>query len=253
MKWRLVEINEHSAAMNMAIDHAIYESVANKRENPTIRFYRWKDNSVSIGAYQNHRELNLEFCRKSGIDVVRRMTGGRAVFHDKNDFTYSVTAPLKFFNFSITKAYNDICYCIIDALNSLGIRAELRNRNDIVVKGKKISGNAAKMLDKGVYMQHGTIVYDINPELNSKIMNVAEGLFCERAVSIKSLKRASKIRVYNALKDSFTFNKNFKTEPLSDWEMMRALELAEKVYSNIALPSNIIVKNKGACYVEGLD
>ena len=83
MQWRLIEQSPYSAAMNMAIDHAIYESVANGRELPTIRFYKWINNSVSIGAYQNPNEINLEACKKHNVGIVRRMTGGRAVFHDK--------------------------------------------------------------------------------------------------------------------------------------------------------------------------
>ena len=98
MKWRFIEEEAYSAPMNMAIDHAIYESVANGRELPTIRFYNWENDSVSIGAYQNPKEINLEACKKHNVDVVRRMTGGRAVFHDKADFTYSVIATIKAFN-----------------------------------------------------------------------------------------------------------------------------------------------------------
>ena len=72
MKWRLIEQATYSAAMNMAIDHAVYESVANEREYPTIRFYKWVNSSVSIGAYQNPKEINLDACKKHSIGVVRR-------------------------------------------------------------------------------------------------------------------------------------------------------------------------------------
>src|SRR3989338_1655502 len=101
MQWRLIEQSPYSAAMNMAIDHAIYESVANGRELPTLRFYKWQNNSVYIGAYQNPKEINLDACNKLKIDVVRRMAGGRSVLHDKMDFTYSVIAPIRVFGYSI--------------------------------------------------------------------------------------------------------------------------------------------------------
>ena len=139
MNWRLIEQEAYSAAMNMAIDHAVYESVANERENPTIRFYKWVNNSVSLGAYQNPKEINLDACNKNNVDVVRRMTGGRAVFHDKVDFTYSVIAPIKIFNYSIENAYKEICSWIINALNEFDINAALESKNDIVVDSKKIS------------------------------------------------------------------------------------------------------------------
>jgi len=109
MNWRLIEQKPYSAAMNMAIEHAVYESVANEREQPTIRFYKWLSSSVSIGAYQDYKDINLEACKKHSISVVRRMTGGRAVFHDKNDFTYSVIAPIRIFGYRIDNAYRQIC------------------------------------------------------------------------------------------------------------------------------------------------
>ena len=64
MKWRLIEQEAYDAAMNMGIDHAIYESVAIGRENPTIRFYKWKAKSVSLGAYQNPKDISFEACKK---------------------------------------------------------------------------------------------------------------------------------------------------------------------------------------------
>src|SRR3989338_7198953 len=128
MKWRLIEQQEYSAAMNMAIDHAIYESVANGREQPTIRFYKWKNNSVSLGAYQNPKEINIDFCGKNDIELVRRMTGGRAVFHSRNDFTYSVIAHIRNFDYRIGNAYSQICSWIINTLKETGINADLENK-----------------------------------------------------------------------------------------------------------------------------
>ena len=137
MKWRLVEQKAYSAAMNMAIDHAIYESVANGREASTIRFYKWMPSAISLGAYQNPKEIDIEACKRHNIGTVRRMTGGRAVFHDKADFTYSVIAPIRVFNYSIGNAYKQICSWMINALKELGIKASLENKNDIMVDGKK--------------------------------------------------------------------------------------------------------------------
>lgn len=250
MNWRLIEQQPYSAAMNMAIDHAIYESVANGRENPAIRLYKWKNNSISIGAYQNPKEINLEFCKKNSIEVVRRITGGRAVFHDKADFTYSVIAPIRIFRYSIKNAYNEICLCIMNALKDLGIKSSLENKNDITVDGKKISGNAAKTMDKGVYLQHGTLVYDIDFETMPVILNISKDLIKERVTSVLQHKKISQEKVYEALKSNFTANKDFKTEELSKYEIMRSEDLAKTKYNKIFLPSGSFVRNKGVCYVE---
>ena len=297
MKWRLIEQEAYDAAMNMAIDHAIYESVANEREHPTIRFYKWVNSSVSIGAYQNPKEINMDACKKHEIGVVRRMTGGRAVFHDKADFTYSVIAPIKVFNYSIETAYREICSWIINALNDLGIKAALESKNDIVVNDKKISGNAAKAMEKGVYLQHGTLIYDVDFDAMPQVLNIPQDLAKEKIASILELKthenqrrRESKIlglsetksrqfsghrkfsgmrvssrtrsqltefsreisqqKTYDTLKSNFTKNKEFKTETLSKYELMRAQDLANTKYNSIMLPAGSLVKNKGACYVE---
>ena len=250
MKWRLIEQSTNNAATNMAVDHAVYESVANGRENPTIRFYKWMPSSISLGAYQNPNEINLDVCKKHNIGIVRRMTGGRAVFHDKADFTYSVIAPIKVFGYSIENAYRQICSCIINALNELGINAALENKNDIVVDGKKISGNAAKAMEKGVYLQHGTLVYEIDFNVMPKVLNISQDIVKERVMSIIQHKKISQNEVYNALKSNFTKGKVFEAEELSKYESMRAQDLAITKYNHIMLPSGTLLKNKGACYVE---
>ena len=250
MQWRLIKQETFDAPMNMAIDHAIYESVANGRELPTIRFYKWNPSSISLGAYQNPKEINLEACKKHNIGIVRRMTGGSAVFHDKDDFTYSVIAPIRTFNYSIENAYRQICSWIINSLSELNIKASLKNKNDIVVDGKKISGNAAKAMDKGVYLQHGTLIYGIDFEVMPLALNISEEIVKERVTSILEHKKLSQNQVYGALKKNFVKDKKARTEQLSKFELIRANDLAKTKYNKIFLPSEILLKNKGACYVE---
>lgn len=250
MKWRLIEQESYSAPMNMAIEQAVYESVANGRENPTIRFYKWANNSVSIGAYQNWKDINLDVCKKHKLGVVRRMTGGRAVFHDKSDFTYSFIAPIQVFDYSIKNAYTHICSCLINALSELGAKAALENKNDIITGGKKISGNAAKAMDKGIYLQHGTLIYGLNLKLMPKVLNVPQELVKEKVTSILELKKISQKKVYEILKDNFTSGKEFNVGKLSEFELMRAKDLAKNKYSDLMLPSGTLMRNQGACYVE---
>ena len=250
MKWRLIEQKAYSPAMNMAIDNSIYESVADKKELPTIRFYKWIPSSISIGAQQNQKEINLDACKEHNIGTVRRMTGGRAVFHDKSDFTYSVTANMEIFDRSIENAYRQVCSWIIDSLKQLGISAILKNKNDVVVNGKKISGNAAKATENGVYIQHGTLIYDIDFDIMPKVLNISKLLAKERIASVLEYKKASQNEVYDSLKNNFTKNKEFKTEEISKHELMRAEDLAETKYNTIILPAGSLTKNKGVCYVE---
>ena len=250
MKWRVIEKEAYSAAMNMAIDHAICESMANGRENPTIRFYKWKNSSVSLGAYQNPKEINIDFCEKNGIEIVRRMTGGRSVFHSRNDFTYSVIAHIRNFDYRIGNAYSQICSCIINALKDLGINADLENKNDIIVNGKKISGNASKLMDKGIYLQHGTLIYDIDLKLMPEALNISKDSVKNKVTAVPHHTKINKEKFYTTLKSNFTKDKDFKTEELSKYELMRTEDLAKTKYSYIMLPAGTLVKNKGVCYVE---
>lgn len=250
MEWRLIEQQSYGAAMNMAIDHAIYESVANGREKPTIRFYKWASSSISLGAYQSPKEINFDACNKHGIGIVRRMTGGRAVYHDKVDFTYSVIAPIRIFNYSIENAYNQICSCIINALNDIGINSYLENKNDVIVNGKKISGNAAKAMDKGIYLQHGTLIYDIDFSIVPQVLNISKEAIQQKVVSISHLRQIPQEEVYDALKNNFTRNIDFQKEELSRLETMRASALEKTKYNTIMLPAGTLLKSKGACYVE---
>ncbi|MGB9779129.1 MAG: lipoate--protein ligase family protein, partial [Candidatus Bathyarchaeales archaeon] len=81
--WRLLKLETHNAYTNMAIDEAILTARIHNLIPNTIRFYRWKPSAVSIGKFQNiQNEVNIENCKKYGVDVVRRITGGGTVYHD---------------------------------------------------------------------------------------------------------------------------------------------------------------------------
>ena len=250
MKWRFIELETHNASMNMAIDHSIYESVATGKERPTIRLYKWKNDSVSIGAFQNLHNIDMAACKANKVDVVRRMTGGRAVFHDKEDFTYSVIAHIRHFKYKIDVAYREICEPLMNALKDMGIKSKLENKNDIIVNGKKISGNAAKAMHDGVYLQHGTLIYGINYKLMPVIMKVPDDVIKMKVTSISKLKKVSQEKVHEALKTNFLFGKDFRIDPLSEFEVERAGELVRNLYGKLELPFGSISRDKGICYIE---
>ncbi|HLC59974.1 MAG TPA: biotin/lipoate A/B protein ligase family protein [Candidatus Nanoarchaeia archaeon] len=251
MHWRLLEDQSYNAAMNMAIDESIYESVAFGKQRPTIRFYKWKNNSVSLGAFQNQNEINLEECKKNNVEVVRRITGGRAVYHDKVDFTYSVIAPIKIFDNSVSNAYKEICSWIIDSLNDLGIKSKLQNKNDVMVDAGKISGNAAKLMENGIYLQHGTLVYDIDFELMPKVLNISKEMAEKKIASVLKFKKINSYEVYESLKNNFIKDKIVTIEKLSKDELKRAKELVKTKYNSIEVDKDVLLRNKGACYVLG--
>jgi len=239
MRWRLIDYSENDAFMNMAIDEAVSESVAGGSSLPTIRFYGWNPAAVSIGYFQGiAREIDLERCVGLGVDAVRRRTGGGAVFHDPDgEITYSIIASERLFPKDIIASYKEICGRIVDALGLLGIQAEFKPINDIVVNGKKISGNA-QTRRSGVLLQHGTVLYSVDVEKMFSILRVPDEKIKdkmiadarERVTSIRQQRNVSWEETYEALVESFTKGREIGISGLTESERARAEELASSRY-----------------------
>jgi len=156
----------------MATDEAVFQETVKNEKCPALRFYLSAPVAVSIGYFQDaKKEINLEGCRADNIDVVRRMTGGKAVFHDR-EITYSLAASSreKKFPDNILETYKIISRCIARGLGFLGIRAELSRRSidrekaknesccfsvpaqhELLVGGRKICGSAQFRKRGGFY------------------------------------------------------------------------------------------------------
>ncbi|RWR14574.1 lipoate--protein ligase [Siminovitchia fortis] len=123
--------------------------------------------SIIIGKNQNTiEEINTEYVEKNGIHVVRRLSGGGAVYHDLGNLNYSFITKDEGDSFMNFRKFTEP---VIKALEKLGIKAELQGRNDIVVEGRKISGNA-QFATRGRMFTHGTLLFD------SEIENVVSAL-----------------------------------------------------------------------------
>ena len=150
--WRIIDLHTDSPEMNMAIDEAIHAAVCAGQSDPTIRFYKWRPEAVSLG-----RNQSAEMVLEDSIRVVRRPTGGNAVFHHEEDFTYSVVAPRAMFNTSFRAAYEAICGRVIAAINAVStLEARLVGKNDIVLDGRKVCGNAMDFTGTA-FLQHGSV------------------------------------------------------------------------------------------------
>lgn len=177
MIWRFINTGRAGGALNMALDLALAESVRNKTSGPVLRFYDWDQPTISLGYNQDAEQLDMQACRRSGIRVVRRPTGGRAVFHN-NEFTYSVIAlqedPL--LGGPVLETYRIIAQALVRGLEQLGIASELQRsqsagasvkdsllcfaaagRYEITASGKKILGSAQRRI-QGVILQQGSLL-----------------------------------------------------------------------------------------------
>ena len=147
---RLVKLETHNAFMNMAIDEAILTARTIDKAPNTLRLYCWNPAAVSIGKNQEaENEVHLESCRKLGVNVVRRISGGGTVFHDsRGEVTYGLIANTSDIDAKDNMAvYTKVYSGIKDALRILGITAHFNEGNEkncpnLTVNGKKISGSA---------------------------------------------------------------------------------------------------------------
>ena len=172
-QWRLLLTGENTAFVNMAVDKAILVAHSEGKVPPTVRFYSWVPPAISIGYFQSIlEEIDIDACKKFGVDYVRRITGGGAVFHEK-ELTYSIVIaeshPLIPKN--ILSSYERICNALIRGLQQLGIHGTYAPINDIVVERKKISGNA-QTRKMNTVLQHGTILLDVDVETMFSLLKV---------------------------------------------------------------------------------
>ncbi len=174
MKFRLLETGENPAAKNMAIDEAIMREYPHFGR-PTLRFFAWKPAAVSIGYFQSlEQEVDLAKCKQLGMDIVRRITGGGAVFHEA-ELTYSFTCSEDsgIVPKNILESYALICNSLVLGFRELGLNAGFVPLNDIVVNGKKISGSAQTRRN-GVVLQHGTILIKVDVEKMFSLLKVPD-------------------------------------------------------------------------------
>jgi lipoate-protein ligase A len=240
-RWRILRYETHPARMNMAIDEAIAEMLTFNEASPTIRFYGWNPSAVSIGCFQNlEDEVDVELCKELGIDIVRRRTGGGAVYHDKDgEITYSVICPEAMMDRDINAAYRQICGLIVKGLKMVGITAEFRPINDITVNGKKISGSA-QTRRSGIFTQHGTVLYSIDPEVMFSVLKVdrekavlkGTSDLTELVTSVSKESKATKNEVLAALVYAFAEGKDWYLGPMSQDELSRAESISSERYGS---------------------
>jgi lipoate-protein ligase A len=241
MRWRVVGLETNTAQFNMAIDHAIMDGIISGNSDPTIRFYKWRPCTVSIGRFQSMKEeVDVERCDALGISYVRRATGGGAVYHDYGgEITYSIIAKEEHFPKGIRESYGFVCGSIIKGLENIGIRAEFAPINDIVVDGKKISGNAQTRRG-GVLLQHGTVLYDLDIKTMFSVLKISKEKISdkliksveERVTSVSKHSDISQDGLYLELRKSFTAGRDYYIGKYTHEELERAEDLIKNIYGS---------------------
>ncbi|AEH24018.1 lipoate--protein ligase family protein [Pyrococcus yayanosii] len=230
--------------VQMAIDEAIFRARIEGKVPDTVRLYVFKPSSVTIGRFQSIRhDVDIERARDLGIPVVRRITGGGSVFHDEyGEITYSVIIGEDYHPSlrNVQESYRYLAGPLIDALKELGLNAEFSGLNDVVVRGKKISGSAQTRA-KGVILQHGTFMYATRLDVLASVLKVSREKLKDKGVSsiyerVTTLEREgvrlSRSEAYELLKESFFRAFPLEEAPLTDYELELAERLVEERYGN---------------------
>lgn len=232
-KIRVIETGPKPASWNMALDEILLNKLG---DTPILRIYAWNPSAVSIGYFQSIQdEVNVENCKQNRIDIVRRMTGGGAVFHE-SEVTYSFLT--KRFPKSIIESYRWICDGVISGINKLGYQAKFSPLNDITINGKKVSGNA-QTRKKDSLLQHGTILLDADIERMFSVLKIAPEKIKDKMIDdvrqritvlSKSFEEAAL-----ALEKGFgeKFQAKLTYDPLTFAEESEAEKLAKEKYESV--------------------
>lgn len=167
--------------LNLAVEEYILKHLNVEHEDYFLFYINGP--SIIIGKNQNtSEEINLKYIEENGIDVVRRLSGGGAVYHDEGNLNFSFITKDDGNSFNNYKKFTQP---IVDALKQLGVDAELTGRNDIQVGERKISGNA-QFTTRGRMFSHGTLMFNSNIEEVVNSLNVSEEKM--RSKGIKSVR-----------------------------------------------------------------
>ena len=173
-------------AFNLAVEEYVFDYL------PKDRMYvmLWQnDNAIIIGKNQNTlAEINESYVKQQDIRVVRRLSGGGAVYHDMGNLNFTVIADAQGENLD----FGRFCALVVKTLQRLGVKAEINGRNDMIIGGKKFSGNA-QYLRQGRVMHHGTILFDSNASVLANALKVDEAKI--QAKGVKSVRsRVTNVR-----------------------------------------------------------
>lgn len=176
-------------------------AISEKLDYPIFRLYGWRPACISLGRNQQDGFIDKKFLKDTNIDVVKRLTGGRALLHD-DEITYSYICPVSYLKHgeNVTKSYIEISQILIQKFAKLGIELDFGGSKpvntkfdycmlistgaDLCYKGKKLIGSA-QCRKEGYILQHGSILYDYNRELLEKIFH--ENVSTDSITSIKEI------------------------------------------------------------------
>jgi lipoate-protein ligase A len=244
LNWRLLPERPAAPALNVALDEVLTDRVAAGDSTPNLRFWRWTAPAVILGRCQSVvNEVDAAEAEAMGVSIVRRMTGGGAMFLQPHGaITYSLYLPEKALaGLSIRQSY-EVCEAwVIRGLRDLGVDAHHVPINDIACSEGKIGG-AAQARRKGVVLHHTTIAYDMDPGEMVRVLRIGREKLKDKAVASASKRVSPLVRQTGKPRDaivehlfhSFTNRFGGTLDELTHEELAAADRLVEHKYGNPA-------------------
>ncbi|QYH37061.1 biotin/lipoate A/B protein ligase family protein [Salinibacterium sp. M195] len=202
--WQIITGPPLEPVLQMAMDQVLSEEVASGRRKPTLRIWEWNKPAVVIGSFQSLRnEVDLDNAKKFGFDVVRRISGGGAMFMEAGTvITYSIYAPVELVQgMTFADSYAFLDEWVIIALKSLGIDASYQPLNDIASPSGKIGGAAQKRLGAGAVLHHVTMSYDIDGEKMVQVLRIGREKMSDKGTK-SAAKRVDPLRSQTGMERS---------------------------------------------------
>ena len=261
--WRLLVTEPCDGALNMAIDEALWRGRQAGASPPTLRFYAWSPPTVSLGYGQRlDRDVDVEACRRLGIGIVRRPTGGSAIYHDgpERELTYSVVATAGDLGVGpdLLESYRWIGRALLRGLNGLGARAEMvpiasasglspafcfarTGSFEIEAGGRKLVGSAQRRQGTS-FLQHGAVLLGVDaPRLRALFPTTRDPLASMTTLEAALGRRPSFEEVAAALAEAFAAEHGLAPAPggLSPDEVARVEALVADKYATAAWLASI--------------
>ena len=213
--WQLVHSKAVPPVMQMALDEVLAIEVGEGRRKPTLRIWEWTEPAVVIGSFQSLRnEVDAEQAEAHGFTVVRRISGGGAMFMEAGSvITYSIYAPTALVQgMTFADSYAFLDEWVLTALRSLGIDAHYQPLNDITSPTGKIGGAAQKRLGSGAVLHHVTMSYDMDGEKMVQVLRIGREKLSDKGITsavkrvdpLRSQTGLSRAEIIDRMKQTFT-------------------------------------------------
>lgn len=244
-EWQILDGEPFAPAMHLALDDVLAREVAAGRRAPTLRFWDWDRAAIIIGNFQSVKnEVDLEATKRLGVEVVRRVTGGGAMFVEIGTaITYSIYAPAELVGEkSFADSYEFLDAWVLKAFNDLGIDAHYKPLNDIASSKGKIGGAAQKRYVGGTVLHHVTMAYDMDAEKMMQVLRIGREKISDKGIA-SAAKRVDPVRsqtgmeraaVIEHLRATFIAMNGGERGQITPAEMDAATKLAEEKFSTEA-------------------